>query len=111
VTQVEFSGPDRRVRKTSIDELPQLLHVVWGRMSLVGPRPELSTVVDRHGLRDHPRHAVKPGLTGEWQITHRGNGKNLHETLDDDLPYLENITFKNDLSVLLRAVTVVAKGS
>ena len=128
VTQFHFHGPDRRtthktaddprhtrlgrfLRRCSLDELPQLVHVLRGEMSLVGPRPELATIVDRYGLRDHPRHTVRPGLTGEWQITHRVNGTHLHECFDDDLPYVRNITFRRDLQVLVRTVRVVANGS
>jgi lipopolysaccharide/colanic/teichoic acid biosynthesis glycosyltransferase len=102
----------RLLRRTSLDELPQLVHVVRGEMSLVGPRPELSTVVDKHGLRDHPRHAVRPGLTGTWQITHRTAGTHLFECFDDDLPYVNNVTLRNDLGVITKTVAVVlsAKG-
>ena len=121
---VAFEGPDRRVthksdgdprhttvgkafRKASIDELPQLFNVVRGDMSLVGPRPELATVVDRFGGRDHGRHTVRPGLTGEWQITTRQSGALLHECFDDDLPYLERITLRNDLRILRATIPVV----
>lgn len=128
VSQLHFPGPDRRVthktaddprhtrlgrflRRSSLDELPQLLHVIRGEMSLVGPRPELASIVDRHGLRSHPRHSVRPGLTGEWQVSHRLNGTHLHECFDDDLPYVNDITFRRDLQVLRRTVRVVANGS
>lgn len=128
LSQLHFHGPDRRtthkttddprhtrlgrfLRRSSLDELPQLLHVVRGEMSLVGPRPELSTIVERHGLRSHQRHTVRPGLTGEWQVTHRVNGTHLHECFDDDLPYVRDVTFRRDVSVLLRTLRVVANGS
>ena len=128
LSQLQFHGPDRRtthktvddprhtrlgrfLRRSSLDELPQLVQVLRGEMSLVGPRPELSTIVDRHGLRDHPRHTVRPGLTGEWQITHRVNGTHLHECFDDDLPYVRDITLRRDLAVLVRTLRVVANGS
>lgn len=126
--QSEWAGPDRRVthksandprhtmvgrvlRKTSLDELPQLLHVLRGEMSLVGPRPEISGIVDRAGLRDHVRHSVRPGLTGHWQISHRGTGEMLHECFDVDIDYATNVTFGRDLSLLVRTVGVLAKGS
>ena len=128
VAQIDPDGPDRRtthktahdprhtsigrlLRKTSVDELPQLLHVIRGEMSLVGPRPELSSVVDRYDLRSHLRHTVKPGLTGEWQIELRGNGQLLHECFDADLSYLRNVTFRNDVRVLVRTVGVLFRGS
>ncbi|MCC6435246.1 MAG: sugar transferase, partial [Acidimicrobiales bacterium] len=86
LNQAPFDGPDRRqshkrdddprhtplgrlLRKYSIDELPQFWNVLRGDMSLVGPRPELVSVVDRYNLWDHPRHQVKPGLTGPWQVS------------------------------------------
>lgn len=127
--QREFDGPDRRqthktvddprhtvvgavLRKTSLDELPQLVHVVSGRMSLVGPRPELSTVCDKYGLRAHRRHSVRPGLTGAWQVTHRSNGTHLHECFDDDLDYVDQLSLRGDLSIMRRTIAVVlsAKG-
>lgn len=119
---VAIDGPDRRVthksdtdprhtrigrllRQYSIDELPQLLNVMRGDMSLVGPRPELSTVADEKGLRYHPRYLVAPGLTGEWQVTLRQSGAMLFETVDEDLPYLGRVTLRNDLSVLVRTLS------
>jgi len=126
--QREWAGADRRVthkssadprhtvvgrvlRKTSLDELPQLIHVVRGEMSLVGPRPEISAIVDREGLRDHVRHSVRPGLTGHWQISHRGTGEMLHECFDVDIDYATNVTFRRDLSLLVQTVSVLTKGS
>lgn len=119
-----YDGPDRRVthkadndprhttigrllRKLSVDELPQLWNVVLGDMSLVGPRPELAVVVDSIGERDHRRHDVRPGMTGEWQVTTRQTGLPLHECFDDDLPYLERVTWRNDVRILLLTVGVV----
>jgi lipopolysaccharide/colanic/teichoic acid biosynthesis glycosyltransferase len=102
----------RVLRKTSIDELPQLFNVLNGTMSLVGPRPEMAQVVDRLDARDHPRHTVRPGLTGEWQITERQSGAPLFENFDCDLPYLDRVTFRNDLRILAGTFAVVfgAKG-
>lgn len=96
----------RLLRKLSLDELPQLWHVLIGQMSLVGPRPELDSVVQRYGLRDHPRHLVKPGITGVWQIS-PARAQLLHEGVALDLDYLEDITFRRDVSILLRTVGVV----
>jgi lipopolysaccharide/colanic/teichoic acid biosynthesis glycosyltransferase len=119
-----FDGPDRRIvhktdsdprhtpvgrafRKASLDELPQLLNVLAGDMSLVGPRPELASIIDRIDERGHRRHTVRPGMTGEWQITGRQDGRLLHECLDEDLPYLDRITLRNDLGILVKTVSVV----
>lgn len=119
-----FDGIDRRVshkvdhdprhtrvgrvmRKLSLDELPQLFNVLDGSMSVVGPRPELASVVDRIGERGHVRHSVKPGMTGEWQVTGRQTGTLLHESFDCDLPYLSRVTFRNDVGILIRTIAVV----
>ena len=64
-------------------------------------------LVDEMGERDHPRHRVRPGMTGEWQVTDRQSGALLHESFDSDLPYLERVSLGNDLSILFRTVRVV----
>ena len=119
-----FDGADRRVshkvdhdprhtrvgrvlRKLSVDELPQLVNVLFGTMSVVGPRPEMASVVDRLGERGHVRHSVRPGMTGEWQVTGRQSGAPLHECFDADVPYLSRVTFRNDLGILIRTIAVV----
>ncbi|MEE8602123.1 sugar transferase [Euzebya tangerina] len=91
----------RLLRTFSIDEIPQLLNVIKGDMSLVGPRPELPGIVEAHYDQwMHRRHAVKPGLTGLWQISERGNGM-MHEHVDVDLDYVDSVTFMTDLRILL----------
>ncbi len=99
----------RALRKASIDELPQLINVLRGEMSLVGPRPELAMIVDRYQLRDHVRHQVRPGVTGDWQVTVRQDGALLHESFDCDNAYLGEVGFFRDLSVLIRTVGVVLR--
>lgn len=89
----------RLLRATSIDELPQLVNVLRGDMSLVGPRPELSCVADQYGFRYHPRHEVLPGITGLWQISPE-RGELLHHNLDIDLGYLEQVGLLTDLRIL-----------
>lgn len=123
-SEVPFEGADRRVahkvdhdprhtkvgrtlRKLSLDELPQLLNVLLGSMSVVGPRPELASVVDRLDERGHVRHSVRPGMTGEWQVSGRQTGTPLHESFDSDVPYLSRVTLRNDLSIIVRTVSVV----
>ena len=91
----------RLLRKLSVDELPQLVNVLRGEMSLVGPRPELPGVVERHYEPwMHRRHAVRPGVTGLWQISMRGEG-DMHEHVDVDLDYVDTISFTEDLRILL----------
>ncbi|CAN5190511.1 N/A [soil metagenome] len=91
----------RALRTFSVDEIPQLFNILKGDMSLVGPRPEIPGVVDRHYQPwMHRRHVVKPGLTGLWQVSERGNGM-MHEHVDVDLDYVDSISLTTDLRILL----------
>lgn len=87
------------LRKWSLDELPQFINVLKGEMSLVGPRPEMVQIVAGYEPWQHQRHAVKPGVTGPWQISERGE-KALHECTESDLQYLAEISFLHDLKIL-----------
>jgi lipopolysaccharide/colanic/teichoic acid biosynthesis glycosyltransferase len=100
----------RWLRKLSLDELPQLWNVLRGQMSLVGPRPELSEKVDAFGLRRHERHLVRPGLTGQWQVTHRSSGIHLIHCFDDDMKYLHRVTLRRDLAIMAKTLVVVFRG-
>ncbi len=91
----------RFLRKWSLDEIPQFWNVAAGHMSLVGPRPELPSIVDGYEPWQHRRHEVKPGLTGLWQVSARGSGP-MHEATDIDVAYVDNVTFVNDLKILLQ---------
>jgi len=90
----------RTLRKWSLDELPQLWNVVTGDMSLVGPRPELKAVVMKYDLWDHPRHLVKPGITGPWQVSASREGL-LHENLEHDVTYVAKVGLVTDIKILL----------
>lgn len=90
----------RVIRAAGIDEMPQLVNVLRGEMSIVGPRPELPSVVERYQPWEHARHAVKPGITGLWQIRERGKGARMHECVDIDLEYVDTIGFWTDLRIL-----------
>lgn len=100
----------RFLRKMSLDELPQLWHVLRGQMSLVGPRPELIEIVQNYEPWQHRRHAVKPGLTGLWQVTERSSGRLMHEHVDVDLAYISQISLKTDLRILLRTAMLAFGG-
>lgn len=92
----------RFLRKWSLDELPQLINVMRGEMSLVGPRPELVEIVARYEADEvHQRHAVMPGITGLWQISARGDGL-MHHNPELDLVYVERQSFLVDTQILFR---------
>lgn len=94
------------VRKTSLDEIPQLINVLIGDMSLIGPRPLLLKYLPYYTDRERIRHSVRPGITGLAQI----NGRNTvgwNERLAFDVQYVTNLTFKQDLQILLKTVLKV----
>lgn len=91
----------RFLRTYSLDELPQLINVARGQMSIVGPRPELESVLVKYRPGLEQRHYVKPGLTGLWQISARGGGP-MHENGEWDLDYVEQVSFWTDLRILLK---------
>lgn len=96
----------RFLRTWSLDELPQLVNILKGEMSLVGPRPEMVEIVAHYEDWQHLRHVVKPGLTGKWQIEHRGE-KMLHECTETDLEYVFELSARTDLKILLYTVPAV----
>lgn len=96
----------RWLRKTSLDELPQLINVVRGEMSLVGPRPPIPYELEHYEPEHLRRLAVKPGITGLWQISGRSK-TTFEEMIALDLEYIERASFKTDLSILVRTIPVV----
>ena len=99
----------RHLRRLSLDELPQLLNVVRGEMSLVGPRPEEEAVVALYDHRQRARLAVKPGLTGPMQIYGRGD-LTFEERLALERDYLDNLSVTGDLAILMRTPFAVFRG-
>ena len=101
----------RFLRKTSLDELPQLLNVIKGDMSLVGPRPMSLRDV---GLFDRGqqrrRFSVRPGITCLWQISGRSD-LSFEDWLKLDLQYIDTWTFWKDIKILLKTIPVVVRGS
>ena len=96
----------RWLRATSLDELPQLFDVLLGRMSLVSPRPEMPFIVDTYDAWQRRRLAVKPGITGLWQILGRKDLP-MHENLQYDFYYIRNRSLGHDLSIMIRTIGAV----
>lgn len=96
----------RFIRKSSIDELPQLWNVVKGDMSLVGPRPHVHREVDAYSLTDRKRLDVVPGITCIWQISGRADIA-FPEQLELDLAYIESQSLWTDLKILLKTIPAV----
>jgi lipopolysaccharide/colanic/teichoic acid biosynthesis glycosyltransferase len=101
-----ITGVGRWLRRTSIDELPQLFNVLRGEMSLVGPRPALPYEAKLIDTVYHRRFLVAPGLTGLWQVSGR-NSLTLRQGLDLDIEYVERQSFGLDLAILAKTVPVV----
>jgi exopolysaccharide biosynthesis polyprenyl glycosylphosphotransferase len=97
------------IRRTSFDELPQLLNVLKGEMSLVGPRPELPSLVERYEPWQRKRFAIPQGMTGWWQVNGRSD-KPMHLHTEDDLYYVQNYSLLLDFSILLKTIWVVMRG-
>lgn len=97
------------LRKTSIDELPQLINVLKGDMSLVGPRPYLPREIDDMGNYYDTIIESKPGITGLWQVSGRSN-TTFEDRLEFDMEYNENKSFMYDMGLLFKTVGSVVKG-
>jgi len=93
------------LRKTSLDELPQLFNVLKGEMSLVGPRPEMPFLAKHYEPWENRRHLVRPGMTGLWQLSPRRQGT-IRDGISVDLEYVANLSFWNDFKILLRTFKV-----
>ena len=99
----------RFLRRTSLDEVPQLFNVLKGEMSLVGPRPEMPWLVEKYEPWQHRRFAVPQGITGWWQINGRSN-RPMHLHTEDDLFYVQNYSLLMDLYILLKTPFAVLRG-
>ena len=97
------------LRRTSLDELPQLLNVFRGQMSLVGPRPEMPFIVEKYDARQRQRLQVTPGITGLWQIS-ADRAALIHENLQYDLYYIRNRSFFMDFAILLHTALFAMNG-
>jgi lipopolysaccharide/colanic/teichoic acid biosynthesis glycosyltransferase len=99
----------RRLRRFSLDELPQLFNVLRGNMSLVGPRPEEESVVALYDERQRGRLAIKPGVTGPMQVYGRSD-LTFEERLAMERDYLDNLSIAGDLAILMRTPRAVLRG-
>lgn len=96
------------IRKYSIDELPQLLNVIKGDMSLIGPRPTMLELYD-DSTQIYLRTVVRPGMTGLWQVRNRANPQVSNQLKYDSL-YIENLTWKLDLYIIYKTIAIVFLG-
>jgi lipopolysaccharide/colanic/teichoic acid biosynthesis glycosyltransferase len=96
----------RFIRTTGLDELPQLINVIRGEMSLVGPRPAIAYELDFYKDWHYKRFAVPPGITGRWQV-HRGPTTSLDDMIRQDVAYIESVSPWLDLKILFATVPVV----
>jgi len=100
----------RWLRKTSLDELPQLWNILMGEMTLVGPRPPIAYELDHYQPWHHERLRVTPGLTGLWQVSGRSNVP-FEEMVRLDLHYINSWSVGEDVRIMLKTIPVVLRGS
>lgn len=103
------TGIGKILRKTSIDEVPQLLNILKGDMSIIGPRPVVKAELSRYGMFKDKFLSVKPGLTGYWQANGRSN-TTYDERIDMELHYVNNRSLKMDIQIFLKSISAVIKG-
>lgn len=99
----------RWLRRLSLDELPQLINVAWGDMSLVGPRPEMPFIVEQYTPLQRQRLLVKPGITGLWQLS-ADRDHAIHENMEYDLYYVRHRSVWMDCAVLIHTCLFAARG-
>ena len=96
------------LRRTSMDEIPELFNILKGDMSLIGPRPLLVRYLERYSEEQHHRHDVRPGLTGYAQA-HGRNGVSWQDKFAMDVWYTKNVTFVNDVKIILDTIRTVVR--
>ena len=101
-----LTGIGKFIRKTSIDEIPQLINVLMGDMSLIGPRPLLPEYLLIFNERQKKRHSVRPGITGWAQVNGR-NAISWNKKLEYDVWYVENLSFTLDIKILFKTIKKV----
>lgn len=103
-----LTGFGKLLRSTSLDELPELVNILKGDMSLVGPRPLLVEYLPRYSEEQKKRHDVRPGLTGLAQVSGR-NGLSWEEKFEEDVSYVEKVTFLEDMKIIWKTAEIVWK--
>lgn len=103
-----LTGFGKKLRSSSLDELLELINILEGSMSVVGPRPLLVEYLDRYSGRQKHRHDVRPGLTGLAQVSGR-NELSWDEKFDDDLEYIGKISFLLDMRIVLKTIVIVIR--
>lgn len=103
-----ITGYGHFIRNTSLDELPELINILKGDMSIVGPRPLLVKYLDRYSIEQHHRHDVRPGLTGYAQV-HGRNCQTWEERFKMDVEYTQHVTFAGDVKIILDTIRTVLK--
>lgn len=106
--EVRLNSYGRFLRSTSLDELPELINILIGQMSIIGPRPLLVKYLPRYTAEQHRRHEVRPGLTGYAQA-HGRNAVSWEEKFKMDIWYVDHVTFKVDIDVLIETIKSVIK--
>lgn len=104
--EVRLTKFGKFLRSTSLDELPELLNILKGDMSFIGPRPLLVEYLDRYTEDQKRRHNVRPGMTGYAQVNGR-NGLAWEERFDFDIKYINNISFLNDVRIAFKTVKII----
>jgi len=99
----------RFLRRTSLDELPQIINVLKGEMSFIGPRPEMPFIVDQYDEVHRERLKVLPGITGLWQLS-GDRKKAIHENMDYDLYYIRNMSFFLDFAIFIETLFFAFRG-
>nr|WP_260866345.1 sugar transferase [Paenibacillus xylanexedens] len=101
----------RILRKTSLDELPQLLNIIKGDMSFIGPRPEMKRIVEEcYTDLERRRFLVKPGITGLWQVS-EARKQPIHHNLQYDFHYISNVSIKMDITIIFKTIGVMIKSN